>query len=149
MMLVDDPHRPGPAPWTPGQSFAVSFLFGVGACGTVAGLNFARLGKRHFLLPALLLGWVLFLAEAWVVLLVFRTEWARLAALLANVGVGLGFMLAQDPLFEAWKASCSVPVKAGDRYRPGRTGQLLMVCLAGLAVEAGAVCLLWSVGGTG
>jgi hypothetical protein len=151
-MQVDRSRRPEPAPWhgrpwTPGQSFAASFLFGAGACGTVAGINFARLGKRHYLLPAMLLGWVLFLAEAWAVLFVVPHAWARLAALLANAWLGVGFMLAQQPFFEAWKVRYGGPEKGGGRYKPKRGGQLLLVSLAALAVEVGAFRLLSSLGG--
>jgi hypothetical protein len=85
-------------------------------------LNFARLGKRHYLLPSMLIGSVLFLVGAWVVLFVVPDEAARLVAPLINVGVGLGFILAQKPFFDAWKARCWGPVKAWKsavRFRPG------------------------------
>jgi hypothetical protein len=72
-MDVDHVRRPESAPWddrpwTPGQCLVNSIFFAVAACGAVAGINFACLGKRHFLLPALFVGWALFLVEVRAVL---------------------------------------------------------------------------------
>jgi hypothetical protein len=81
-------------------------VFGVGACGTVAGLNFARLGRRQYLIPSVVVGAVLFVALAGLTMFLIPDEAARPVGLLANLAVGFGFMLAQKPFFEAWQA-CS------------------------------------------
>ena len=61
--------------------------------------------------------------EAFAVLFAVPEGWARPVAVLANLGVGAGFMLAQEPFFEAWKARYWGPERYGGRYRPGRWGQ--------------------------
>src|SRR5262249_36514651 len=53
-------------PWTPWQLVGASVVFGPAACGAVAGLNFARLGKRQYLIPSIVVGAVLFLVVAWL-----------------------------------------------------------------------------------
>src|SRR5262245_16142613 len=54
-------------PWTPWQIAAVSVVFAVGACGLAAGSKFVRLAKRHSLIPAVIVGLVLFVAVAGLV----------------------------------------------------------------------------------
>src|SRR5262249_45449560 len=92
-------------PWTPWQIAVTSVVFGVGACGAVAGLNYARLGMRQWRIPCVVLGAVLFVVGAGLTTFLVPNEAARLVGLVANLTVGVGFMLAQKPFFEAWKAA--------------------------------------------
>ncbi len=129
-------------PWTPTQILATCLLFGAGACGAVAGINFARLGRRQYLLPCILLGSVAFLATAAVCVFAVRSyEAARLAGLGLGLAVGVGFLLAQKPYFDAWKMVNWAP-RGGEKYRPNRLGQLFLVCFASLALEVGVIALL-------
>jgi hypothetical protein len=134
-------------PWTPWQLVAASVVFGAGACGAVAGLNFARLGKRQYLIPSVVVGAVLFVVVAWLALFLVPDEAVRPVGLLANLAIGFGFMLVQKPFFEAWKAVNWSP-KPGDPYRPNGLGQLWLVSLVSLGLEIGVVVLLLSLGGT-
>jgi hypothetical protein len=133
-------------PWTPWQIAAVSVTFGAGACGAVAGLNFVRLGKRQYLIPSVVAGWVLF-AVAGLAMLLVPDQASRLVGLLMNLAVGFGFMLVQKPFFDVWKAVNWGP-RPGDRYRPNGLGQLLLVCLVSLGIEIGVVALLAFLGST-
>ena len=137
----------GVRPWTPWQVAAASVLFGAGACGAVAGLNFVRLGKRRYLIPCVVAGSALFAAVAGLAMFLVRGEAARLVGLLANFVVGLGFLLVQKPFFEAWKAENWGP-EAWERYRPNGLGQVLLVCLVSLGIEVGVIALLASLGGS-
>jgi hypothetical protein len=133
-------------PWTPWQIAAVSVVFGIGACGAVAGLNFARLGKRQYLIPSVVVGAVLFVVAAALTTFLVPGEAARpvdlLAVdLLAQLAVGFWFLLVQKPFFEVWKAVNWSP-KPEDRYRPNGLGQLLLVGLVSLGIEIGFVALL-------
>jgi hypothetical protein len=129
-------------PWTPMQILASCLLFGAGAGGAVAGINFARLGKRHLLVPCILLGAVAFLVTAVVCLFLVRGDQAaRLAGLGLGMVVGLGFLLAQKPYFDAWKMVNWAP-RGGEKYRPNRLGQLCLVCFGCLALEVGVIALL-------
>jgi hypothetical protein len=121
-------------PWTPWQIAATSFLFGAGACGAAAGLNFVRLGKRQYLVPSVLAGLVVFVAAAALAMFLVPDEAVRLAGLLVNSAAGFGFALVQKPFFEGWRAANWRP-KLGDRYKPNGLGQLVLVSLAGLAIE--------------
>src|SRR5262249_21918260 len=77
--------------WTPWQIFATSIVFGPGACGAVAGFNFARLGKRQYLIPCVVAGSVLFVVGAALLIWVVPDEAGRLAGLLANLAIGVAF----------------------------------------------------------
>ena len=134
-------------PWTPWQLVGASVVFGAGACGAVAGLNFARLGKRWYLIPSIIVGAVLFVVVAWLVLFLVPDEAARPVGLLANLAIGFGFMLAQKPFFEDWKAVNWSP-KPGDSYRPNGLGQFWLVSFVSLGLEIGVGILLLSLGGT-
>ena len=134
-------------PWTPWQIVGASVVFGPGACGAVAGWNFARLGKRQYLIPSVVVGAVLFVVVAWIALFLVPDDTARPVALLAHLAIGFGFMLAQDPFFEDWKAANWSP-KPGDQYRPNGLGQLWLVSLASLGLEIGVILLLLSLGGS-
>jgi len=136
-------------PWTPLQVLAVSLLFGPAACGVIAGINFARMGKRLYVIPSILVGSVLFLLEVWVILFLVPEEAARLVGLLANVGVGLGFLLVQKPSFDAWKSTNWAPAKEGESYIPTRIGQLFLVSLVCLGIQVGVMILVFAIGGKG
>jgi hypothetical protein len=153
-MYVDPSSPPGQErapeavrPWTPWQILAVSIAFGTGACGAVAGLNFARLGNRQYLTPSVIVGAVLFVVVAGLALFLVPDGAGRLVGLLANLTVGFGFMLVQKPFFDVWKAVNWSP-KPGDRYRPNGLGQLLLVCLVSLGLEIGVIVLLLWLRGT-
>jgi hypothetical protein len=133
----------------PSQVLAASVLFGVAACGVLAGINFARLGKRQAFLPSVVIGLGLFLVEAWLLVALssaenvtrFGDSAAKVVGLLFNLVVGVGFMLVQKPVFDEWKADNWAPVKIGDRYKPTRVGLLFLVALVALAFEVGIVIL--------
>ena len=91
-------------PWTPWQILAASVVLGAGACGAVAGFNFVRLGKRQYLLPSVAVGAVLFVVVAGLAMFLVPGELARPVGFLANLAVGLEFMLVQKPFFDGWKA---------------------------------------------
>ena len=155
-MDVDRGHPPGKGrgrapqdvrPWTPWQIVAASVVFGPGACGAVAGWNFARLGKRQYLIPSVVVGAVLFVVVAWIALFLVPDDTARPVALLANLAIGFVFMLAQEPFFQDWKEANWSP-KPEDQYRPNGLGQLWLVCLVSLGLEIGVIVLLLSLGGT-
>jgi hypothetical protein len=128
-------------PWTPWQILAASLVFGAGAAGAAAGFNFARLGKRQYLIPSALAGWATFLLAAALVNFAVPDVAARQLCLLANLTVGFGFMLAQQPFFNIWKAVNWSP-NPHARYRPNGRGQLLLVCLVSLGLEIGVFRLL-------
>ncbi len=134
-------------PWTPWQLVAASVVFGAGACGAVAGLNFARLGKRRYLIPSVVVGAVLFVVVAGLTIFLVPDEAVRPVGLLANLAIGFGFMLVQKPFFEDWEAVNWSP-KPGDPYRPNGLGQLLLVSFVSLGLEIGVIVLLLSLGGT-
>jgi hypothetical protein len=107
----------------------------------ITGINFDRMGKRHYLVPSVVVASVLFLLEACALIFLVPESAARPFGLLVNVGSGLGFMLAQKPTFDAWKAVNWAPAKEGERYKPTRIGQLFLVSLLCLLVEVGIILL--------
>src|SRR5262245_45095649 len=121
-------------PWTPWQVAASGILFGVGAGGAVAGFNFLRLGKPRYLIPCIIGGAVLFIAAALTIAFAVPAEFVRLAAILANFGAGLGFMLVQMPHFHEWRAKTG-RLKSEEPYRPNGLGRLLLVGLVSLGIE--------------
>src|SRR5262249_22865513 len=124
-------------PWMPSQILAASFLFGPAAGGVIAGINFARMGKRQYRVPTIVVASFLFLLEACVLIFVVPEAAARSVGLLANLGIGLMFMQAQKPFFDAWQAVNWAPAKEGERYKPTRIGQLFLVGLFFFAGEVG------------
>jgi DNA-directed RNA polymerase subunit RPC12/RpoP len=143
------PYSPRPAgetsaedrPWMPSQIAAICFVFGAGAGGAAAGINFTRLGKPRYLVPSILLGSLAFLLMVLVGVFLVRGDAWRLVGLLMNAGVSLGFLLAQKPYFDAWKVA-NWTSAGGKAYRPGRIGQLFLIGFGCLALEAGVVLLL-------
>ena len=129
-------------PWIPSQLISVSLLFGPAACGVIAGFNFIRLGQRQYSLPSMFVGFILFLVEAGAIVFLVPEEALKFVCILANVGAGLVFMLAQKPTFDEWKATHWAPAKEGDRYKPNRLGLLFGVSLVCVALEVGMVLLL-------
>lgn len=134
-------------PWTPWQIIASAFTFWPGACGAVVGFNFVRLGKRQYLIPSLIVGWILFVLVAVLALVVVPGEVGRLVALLANLTIGIGFMLVQKPYFDHWRTVNWSP-KPEDPYRPNGIGLLFLICLVSLGFEIGIIVLLSVLGGT-
>jgi hypothetical protein len=134
------PARPGAAlPWRPAQAFAASFLFGPLAGGLTTGINFARMGRRAWLLPCALLGLLLFLL---LVALVLRfPALPRELGVFAGLGVAAVFLLLQKEPFTTWQDANWAPSRSQERYNPGRLGQLLLIGLASLAVEVALVFL--------
>jgi len=128
-------------PWTPWQVLAASIVFGAGAGGAVAGLNFARLGKRQYLIPSFVAGWAVFGVAAALVTFVVLDETARPVGLLASLAAGLALMLAQQPFFDIWKAVNWSP-NPNVRYRPNGRGLLLLICVVSLGIEFGVIWLL-------
>ncbi len=126
---------PQECPWTPTQILGVAFLFGVGAAGTIAGVNFTRLGKREYLLPCILAGFALFVVEAAAWIFIVPPSVPITVAGLMNLGLGLGFMLAQRPYFDDWKAAHWAPASPDERYKPSHIGQLFLLSLLGLLIE--------------
>jgi hypothetical protein len=121
--------------------------FGTGAAGAVLGINQARLGKRAWLVPCLVIGSLLFLVEAWFFLFVFldmvpSPEGSRALGLLMRLAIGVGFLLVQKPAFDAWKRDHWAPAREGERYRPGHTRQLFLVCFTAALVEVVMVVLM-------
>jgi hypothetical protein len=131
----------------PLQILAVSLLFGPAACGVIAGINYARMGERRYAIPSILVGVVLFLLEAWVVIFLVPEAATRSVGLLANLGIGLGFLLVQKPSFDEWKSMNWAPAQEGEKYQPTRTGQLLLVSLVCLGIEVGVFVLFLTLGG--
>ena len=132
-------------PWTPWQILAASVVLGAGACGAVAGFNFVRLGKRQYLIPSVV-GAVLFVVVAGLAMFLVPDELARPVGFLANLAVGLEFMLVQKPFFDGWKAGNWRP-KPGDQYRPNGLGKMLLIGLVSLGIEVGGIALLATLGG--
>jgi hypothetical protein len=128
-------------PWTPAQIFAGSFLFGPLTGGTLAGVNFVRLGARGYQVVCIVAGAILFVLG---VVIVFRLpdQAARPVGLLMSLAIGGGFALWQKATFDQWKEGHWAPSSEGERYRPGRTGLLFLIALLCLAFEVGAVLLL-------
>ena len=73
-------------------------------------------------------------------------ELARPVGFLANLAIGLGFMLVQKPFFDGWKAGNWRP-KPGDQYRPNGLGKMLLIGLVSLGIEVGGIALLATLGG--
>jgi hypothetical protein len=128
-------------PWTPWQILAASLVFGAGTGGAVAGLNFARLGKRQYLIPSFVAGWAVFGLAAALVTFVVLDDAARPVGLLASLAAGLALMLAQQPFFEIWKAVNWSP-NPNVYYRPNGRGLLLLICVVSLGIEFGVIWLL-------
>jgi hypothetical protein len=144
------PARATPAltpPWTPWQVLASSFLFGPLAGGVVTGINFARMGKRVrlspwvFAIPWTLAGAVLFGLLALGVIVQPTAADALLGAL-ANFIIAAYFALTTVRPFEAWKALNLPQGVTRGVYRPGRLGQLLLVDVACLAIQAAIIALM-------
>ena len=136
-------------PWLPSQLVAVCWLFGPLACGAVAGVNFARMGKRAYLVPCVLAGAALFAVEALVLMFLGGSvQQLRLPALLMNLAVGLGFMFAHQPHFAEWKEESWVPRTPDERYRPTRVGLLFLIALGCAAVQVGIIFLALSLTGS-
>src|SRR5262245_18538367 len=133
-------------PWMPVHLLAVSILFGVAACGVIAGINFARMGKRLYVIPSILVASVLLFLEARVFLLL-PEDLGRLVGLMANLGFGLAFMLVQRPTFEAWKARNWAPATEGESYTLSRIGQLFVVSTLCLGLSVGVFILVFALGG--
>jgi hypothetical protein len=129
-------------PWTPNQIFGVCFLFGAVAGGVIAGLNFARMGKRPYLIPCIVAGSLLFLTVAGVGVFLLPEELAHAGGLLLNGVIGLGFLLVQKPYFDVWRMTNWSPESGTEHYWPGRLGQLFLISLACLAIEVGVLFLL-------
>lgn len=122
-------------PWTPTQIFGVSFAFGSGAGGVIAAINFARLGRRAWLIPTALASVLLFLVQAYCIVMLTPAEGQRIVGFLANSALGLVFMLVQKPAFDAWKES-----NWGLRdYKPNGLGLLILVSLVCLGLEIAAI----------
>jgi hypothetical protein len=141
------PEESGPAPWFPSQALGAAVVFGILSAGVVAGLNMARMGKRAYLLPCILAGALLFgvALTAFFFLLPDSLsrfdEGGRLVGMLTRLAIGVGFLLVQKDTFEAWKAAnWDTPTQG--RYRPGKIGQLFLVCLACGALEVGLIFLV-------
>jgi hypothetical protein len=140
--------KPTDRPWLPMQLFGIAMLFGPLAGGVAAGLNFARLGRPGLRAGAIFAGVVLFAVEA-AVLLFVPEQAARMVATLANLGIGLGFMVSQKPTFDEWKAERWEPAAdEGERYRPNRVGLLFLVGFACGAVQFGVVFATLAMTGT-
>jgi hypothetical protein len=145
---ADDPRgkhvegeRPAPRvagadnPWTPMQVFASSLLFGALGGGAIAGINFARMGKRSYKVPCIVAGAVL--NALWLaVVLRLPDEVAWPIRLGLSLAIALGFSLVQRPTFEAWKEANWLPAGPDDRYRPNKIGLLFAVGLVCLGVQA-------------
>jgi predicted Zn finger-like uncharacterized protein len=127
-------------PWLPGQVFAISFLCGPLAGGVATGVNFSHMGKRSAVVPWALAGAALF-AVGLGVALVVPASLARGVGLLFSLGAGLVFLLAQRNTFAGWKTANWAPTP-GEKYNPGRLGQLLLIGLGCLAVELAFVALV-------
>ncbi len=138
---------PTDRPWMPMQLIAMSFLFGPASCGVLAGINYARLGKKSLQIPTAAIGIVVFLVEALLIIFVVPPQAMRMSAMAINIAAGAGFMLAQRPLFESWKAAHWRPQTAGERYKPNKVGLLFLVGLACVAAEIGVMLVLMLVGG--
>jgi hypothetical protein len=128
-------------PWTPWQILAASLLFGAGAGGAVAGFNFARLGNRQYLIPSIVAGWAVFVVGVALVVFTVPDDAARTVFFVANVAAGIGFMVAQQPFFDVWKAVNWSP-SPNARYRPNGSVRLLLVCVVSLGMEIGVIKLL-------
>lgn len=129
-------------PWMPGQLLGAAVLFGPLACGVAAGINYARLGMRQYLVPCILLGSVAFLLQALFVIFMVPGEASRFVVLAANLGIAWLFQTTQKPVFEAWKQTHWKPATKDETYKPNRLGLLFLVGLASLAVEVAIVYLL-------
>ena len=57
------------------------------------------------MIPSVIVGMVLFVAVAGLATFLVPDDLARPAGLLANLAIGLAFMLVQKPFFEGWKAA--------------------------------------------
>ncbi len=128
-------------PWTPTQLLAIACLFGAGTAGVIAGINFARLGRREYVVPSVVAGTALFLLHAAAFVFIFPGMSYHVATLV-NLAIGLGFMQAQKPSFLDWQARQQDPELTGKKYRPNRVGILFLVSLACVAVEVGIIGLM-------
>lgn len=141
------PDSPAAAPWLPMQAFAAAFVFGIVSAGVVTGLNMARMGKRAYLVPCMVAGCLLFgVAVAAFFFLLPESlsrfdEAGRLVGMLTRLLIGAGFLLVQKDTFDAWK-SVNWDTQSQGRYRPGKIGQLFLVCLGCGALEVGLIVLL-------
>jgi hypothetical protein len=129
-------------PWMPGQLLGAAVLFGPLACGLAAGINFARLGMRQYLVPCILLGAVAFLLQATFVIFVISGEASQFVAVAINLAIAWLFQTTQKPVFEAWKEAYWKPETKGATYKPNQLGLLFLVGFASLAVEVVIVYLL-------
>lgn len=118
-------------PWTPSQIFGVSFAFGSGAGGVIAAINFSRMGQRAWVAPMVVASVLLFLVQAFVIVMVVPPEGLRMVGFLSNSALGLAYMLVQKPVFDGWKEQ---NFGAG-AYKPNGLGLLFLVSLVCLAVE--------------
>jgi hypothetical protein len=94
-------------PWFPFQILLAYWICGPLAGGVVAGLNFARMGKREYLIPCFVLGAILFLVPlAGFVSVIHDPCLVRLVILLTvmtHFTVGLALMFEHQPHVEDWQ----------------------------------------------
>ncbi|HYE21769.1 MAG TPA: hypothetical protein VEA69_25235 [Tepidisphaeraceae bacterium] len=138
------PAAVGDRPWVPSQLMAIGLLFGPVSAGVAAGVNFKRLGKPGLLGACVAVGVVVFAVMAVLVGFVLEDKAIRPVALLMNVSTGTGFLLAQKPTFDAWKAR-HFPGSA--KYRPSRIGLLFGIGLACAAAQVGVLFAMLAVAG--
>jgi hypothetical protein len=94
-------------PWFPFQILLAYWICGPLAGGVVAGLNFARMGKREYLIPYFLMGAILqFAPLLGLVSVIHDPCLVRLVILLTvmtHFTVGLAFLFEHQPHVEDWQ----------------------------------------------
>jgi len=132
----------GPLPWTPTELLALTYLFGPVAGGMAAGINFKRLGKANLLAPSIFLGVVLF-GVILVVAAIVPGVWGARAGGALNLLAGLIFLCLHKPIFDGWKLACwASEAHEGDRYEPGRLGELFLVGLGCALLQVAVIAAL-------
>ncbi len=127
-------------PWSPGLIFAASFLFGPLAGGVLTAINFARMDRPHRRVRCAVIGALLFALLLPAALLPGGT--ARLVASLVSLACALGLALAQRSTYYGWVAGNLAPDSEGTHYEPSGLGELLLIGLVCLAIQAGAFLLV-------
>lgn len=130
-------------PWQPGMLPLVALAAGPFACGVAAGVNFARMGKRVYLIPCIVAGLVMLIAQVFGLALFVKDPNAfGFVGKVLSVVIGLGFMLAHQETFEEWQDDNWVPKTEDEAYSSNRRGLLLLIMLLCMGLQLGVASVL-------
>ena len=100
----------GKAPWNPHWFWPQAILFGFGAAGIIAGLNYRRLGRPNLMWPTIVISVVAFVGVL-SGLALDNVNYGARTAIIINVPAALILYLLQRPAYE--RAKVRIPTGVG------------------------------------